>query len=122
MAGLRFDLGSPVSRSRNLTASGSHLLPRQLLLSQQWEWPEARARQGGTGWPEVRESLRPAAPREIGKSGRHSKVGTVQGKGNTGEPRSSPAIDRSEHGCDAGELSPGALDQAPGRGLSTEWS
>ena len=75
-----------------------------------------------TGWPEVRESLRHAAPGEIGKSGKHSKVRSVQGKGNTGEPRSSPAIGRNEHRCDAGELSPGALDQASRRGLSTEWS
>ena len=52
MARLRLDSGPPESQPRNLAASGSPLPAGPLLLSQQWVWPEAHARQGGPGWPE----------------------------------------------------------------------
>lgn len=52
----------------------------------------------------VRESLPPAALGQAGKSRRYSKVRSVQGKGNSGERRSSLAMG-------TGELSPGVLGQ-----------
>lgn len=52
MARLRLDSGPPESQPRSPAAAGSPLQPGPLLPSQQWVWPEARARQGGPGWPE----------------------------------------------------------------------
>lgn len=68
------------------------------------------------------EGLQPQAPSEMGTGGKYWKIRRVrvQGRGNTGELRSSPAVGRNEHRCDAGKLSPGALGQTPRHGVGIQ--